>query len=654
MVTYEQWNKAIISYFFEDREPEEKVFLHISDETLPDIAEHAGFDVENAEESLKEAVRKKVVPCNMVRLPEIKPEDLSDVTSRQQLPQVAFLALCVLAASNMGKSEEVFHTNYYKPLNMLLFDKLNQGKPIGLKYKRWEEHWLYLRDWVEDNHDVALYLTKGPPNRKYVWYPISQCLISNRDRRNIYLFFRHFNLTPFSKVQDEKLESDLRDWLSSSSGSAKIERYFSRETYKESILNQVKSLLKHWDGVIPPEPPARGPILRTSTIRVQLHYNKPNNTEIRYWFLRRERNEIGLEDNLLGVKSLKTLNSEKWFRPQIDKKNAFWNLSNDIQLQTDEIKPIVYTLNHSDIWVFRKDKECDDGWISQRNMHLNEENRILFHKRLLNPVLTCLRQTCEHELEKPISINKNDIRKDWYYIPATPTTLKGFDDPNLWKLSVDPSNKISFKDGLSVDKNGHRAYLDICLPDVTLPDLGNSNDLSLQIGEQTFSVGKDRLVRLENKLGVGIHQLSYGKKTRELRIITPELPLKQPEKTLAAAISNQETIPIYSEEKIQEISNKSGVWLTGARFYGTDIPDCKLPTVPSSNQLIKSSAHLISSVIKLAIELKNGNTSIPEWFDEAIISIENNITLQTLVQKKLLQYKGKALSYEDLCKRGGE
>ena len=121
MITYKQWNKAIISYFFENCEPGEIVFLHTTPETLPEIAKHAGFDVDDAEESLKEAVRNKLISSNRVRLTRIDPDLFFNRTSENEPTQVAFLALCVLAASNMGTSEEVFHTNYYVPLNQLLF-----------------------------------------------------------------------------------------------------------------------------------------------------------------------------------------------------------------------------------------------------------------------------------------------------------------------------------------------------------------------------------------------------------------------------------------------------------------------------------------------------------------------------------------------------
>ena len=65
-------------------------------------------------------------------------------------------------------------------------------------------------------------------------------------------------------------------------------------------------------------------------------------------------------------------------------------------------------------------------------------------------------------------------------------------------------------------------------------------------------------------------------------------------------------------------------------------------------------AQLISSVVKLAIELRNNGVSVPEWFDETIQYLDDNVALRTLVQKKLQQYKKNALSYDDLRKRGGE
>lgn len=660
MVTYEQWNRAIIKHIFEACDPGETVFLNTTSETLSEIAEQEGFNVDDAVESLKEAVRKKVVveniiPPHKVWLFRVDPRHFINYTPEKDPPQVAFLALSVLAASMMESENSIAAFDYFSRLNQVLIGQLIKDAPKGFDRPLFQLCWKHLQRWAHKQHDVELYLTEGPTNQKYVWLPISQCLISNRYRRNIYLFFQHFNLTPFSKVQDEKLESDLHAWLSSSSGSAKIIRYFSKETYKQSILNQVKNLLEHWDGIIPPSLPTYTRH-RSSLIRVELQI-KMLDTQIRYWLRRRERDEIGLEDNLLGVESLQTFNSEKWFRPQTDKKNAFWNLSNDLQFKTAEKIPIVYTLGHSDIWVFRVDKECDEGWISHRNMHLNEDHLIVFKEWLREQVINCLSQTSGQKCEDPNPVYVDEAENGWLYLRTTPTKIVTFSDSILWRLSVKSSEQISFGGGLLVqDEYNHRAYLDICLPTIYAPDIGLPDEEPLQINEVTYSIDENRCVTLDNNFKPGDYQIKYGTKTRDLRVISPDHTSKQKNKTLVASFNKDPgKIPIYSEETIAEITDKSGVWLTGAKFYGKDIPDGESSEIRlDPNQSFKSHSEIISSVVKLAIQLKKNRISVPEWFDEAIKSIDQNACLRTLVQKKLRQYKEKALSYDDLRKRGGE
>lgn len=657
MPTYDEWNKAIISYVFENREPGEKVFLHTTAEALPDIAEHAGFNVQNAEESLKEAVRKKVVLKNVTSTDEIWLRRISP--AEKEPPHVAFLALCVLAASNMETTEEAYQTNYYLQLNKLLFGKSIGGKPKGLKYKEWEESWKHLQRWVKEEYDIELYLTQGHP--KYVWYPISQCLISNHERRNIYTFFHSHNLTPFSNIQEEKLEKDLGTWLRSSSGSAKIERFFSKEVYKQSIVNQVNMLLEHWDGIPIPPGPIIMPII--SKISVQFLPENSINEKIRYWFPRRGRDEIDCEDNSLEIGRLKTYTSKMWFRPVIDSKSTFWKLTDHLRLQTNETKPMVYTLHQSAVWVFRRDSECDNGWISKRNMQLHQNHIIVFQERYIERIKVYLSQSCEHDIDSLDPTYVNNEEYGWLHLRVKPTKLKSFDDPNLWMLSVKSSEQISFSGGLSVkDEDGHQAYLNICLPSISVPELGLSNDERLRICGQSLPVNKERLINLEDSMDVGIHLISYGGKTRELRIITPERSLEHQEKTLAAKLStDKKTIPTYYEKDIVDISEGLGVWLSGAMFLGKEIPkttwgNLAKPTIPKDKekQLLEIPAEIISSVVKEAIKLQKKRSPIPKWFKKTFKDLDQNVALRTLIQKKLQEYKEIALSYDDLHKLGGE
>ena len=656
MVTYEHWNKAIISYFFEDHDdPDEIVFLQTNAETLSEIADAklSGLNIVDAAASLTEVVREKVVFGNSVKLSPVNPPipgNLWGEFSEREPPQIAFLALMVLAASMMETAEDVLHTNYYVPLNQLLFDEQRKGCPEGIHLWQIEKFWKHLQLWALDQHHVELYFTEGPQNQKYVWYPKSQCMISHHDRRSIYCFFHDHEFTRFSDISDNQLEKVFGTWLQSSN-LAKIKRHFSNISYKQSILSQVRLLLEHWDGEIPPEP-LRGERQTTSLIRVELRFDQFDNVEIRYWFPRRGRDEIECRTNPLGIKHLQTFNSEKWFRPVTDNKGTFWNLSYHLELQTGEIRSIIYFLNCSNIWVFRIDSECDNGWISQQYMQLYENHRIVFRKHLANQVIDCLRQTCEEKIEEPSPINIDGAENDWLYLQVKPTNLSRFSDSRFWRLSVVSSKRISLIDGLlTKDQYGRRAYLDICLPTVFVPQLGLSNQEPLRIDEQEFSLDKDRLVTLHNALGPGIYQLTYGGQTRELRIISPEHSLERCDQTLIVSISeNQTSIPTYAMKKKSEILKESGIWLIGAKLFGNIPP----PLSPIDDEFSKVPAHLISSVLKVAIDFKKGKTPVPEWFDEAIEYLDQNINLRALIEKKLNFYDKTVLSYMELRKQIGK
>ena len=654
-MNYEQWNQAIISYFFEECEPGEIVFLQTNDETLAEIAAPFNFSAQEAAESLIKAVRNEVVKIgDRVNLWSIDPTNTWISFQGTEPPQVAFLALTVLAASRMESSVSASHTNYYLRLNELLFDKSNQGIPKGIKRQDFETLWKHLQKSVSDCYDVELYLTEGSLSRRYVWYPISQCLISKQDRRSVYRFFHLNDLTPFSNLTDSQLEAQLRYWCISSTGPAKIRHYLSNESYKRSILSQIQSLLKHWDGEIPPDAAPSSKSYTTALINVELRFNPFDKVEVRYWFPRRGRNEIDCKINSFGIKRLQTSGSERWFRPVIDEEGTFWETLNPLQLQTVEAKPIIYTLGRSDIWVFRRDSERDDGWLSQQNMQLYEDHLIVFRKSFVNQVIAYVEQTCELEVE-----TLSPIYDDWLCLRGTPTKPLSVSNSELWRLSVDSDKRIRFIGGLSVrDQNGHRAYLNICLPIVFVPDLRLSSEVPLKVGSQELSVGENRLVMLAGVVGPGVHKISYGGKTSYLRVVAPKRSLDHNNWALAATLPQDGSGMM---KKIAEISAESGVWLTGARFLGTDIPETTWDDVQTepqvqqedNNSFLRTPAELISSVIKVAIELKHDEASAPEWLGQAIIYLDQNVALRSLVQKKLGHYHEMALSYTDLREAGG-
>ena len=96
--------------------------------------------------------------------------------------------------------------------------------------------------------------------------------------------------------------------------------------------------------------------------------------------------------------------------------------------------------------------------------------------------------------------------------------------------------------------------------------------------------------------------------------------------------------------------------LTGTKFLGMDIPevtwnDVQTEPLIQTDGIPKSPADLISSVVKVAIALKQGGTPVPDWFDSTLEYLNQNIGIRILVEKKLQDYSKTALSYVDLCKR---
>ncbi len=505
MVTYEQWNRAIISYFFEDCEHGEKVFLHTTPETLPEIAKHAGFDVVDAEESLKDAVRKKVIinrviPTDEIWLRRISPAD-------KEHPHVAFLALCVLAAYNMGTSEEVFHTNYYVPLNILLFDKPNEGKPKGLKYRDWEEFWIYLQDWVKDKHDVKLYLTQGHP--KYVWYPISQCLISKYDENKLHAIFKEAELKPGAYLAEKQLLDILCRCKFFTNLSLKIKRPIIDQKTAEVrlILGQIQLLLKNWDGEVW-ERIRRG-TTRPSSTSISVHlFDMPDEIdEVCYWFRRRQKSQITFKHNSLNVETLQPFD-DQWYEPYVMRANpvSFQMLQNGTELKTTDANPFTYRIKPSDIWVFRWDEDRADGWLSQDNLLLHEEHLIVYCQKLEWEVVSFLEQVCDKiSASKPIRIEGKNT--GWQYIKAKPT---GFTDSSLFgfRITTSETDQIKFVDGLPL--GGQRnSYIDFCLPTIVVPNLIADSDEPFFMNGQPVNIPSNRKIELPDKPDTDKFHLSY-------------------------------------------------------------------------------------------------------------------------------------------------
>ncbi len=184
MTRYQDWNAALVHQFTQGIPLDSPVFLGITEGVLEEVGSRLGLAPGEARTDFISAVRSAIVINARVHLEHLR-ERYRDGT-----PQgVAFLALCVLAAYDMGKDEDLDAKNYFKGLRELLgVDAEEAGRPRGMRAGSEAEEplWRTWNLWLEQAGFVS---TAHKQAERYIGYPISQALVRHADHRSLIKVF---------------------------------------------------------------------------------------------------------------------------------------------------------------------------------------------------------------------------------------------------------------------------------------------------------------------------------------------------------------------------------------------------------------------------------------------------------------------------------
>jgi hypothetical protein len=185
---YQQWNTALIQYFTVGVGVGERIYLSVDDETLDNIGRRfSSKEVPRGKwsQAFQRAVKEYVVNDGAVDLEVLQGRD-----PKRRPRGVAFLGLCVLAASHMANEDEISDINYFTRLKEILQVSSNTPRPRGMSSGCQAEEPLW-RDWnlwlLERGFQPSAHEGSGP--RKYIEYPISQCLLRQADKDRLQEFF---------------------------------------------------------------------------------------------------------------------------------------------------------------------------------------------------------------------------------------------------------------------------------------------------------------------------------------------------------------------------------------------------------------------------------------------------------------------------------
>ncbi|WP_061960530.1 hypothetical protein [Demequina flava] len=256
---YSSWNDAVAAIIYPEAEDAGPSYLDLEDDILAEIAKAANWSGDPVS-GLRDAVAGVVVSSGRLRLNTLTVERrvwMRDANTRKQPPPIlAFLAMTVVAAEQMGADDSPYAKNAYYPQLAaalgLATDKASLSDVQKHYSARAEDYWGALNWWLEECDGARGLPTAYALSHRYVGLPLSQALVRDGDRKKFIHFFVKYGLAPGMEIAGADLEGYLGEWFSLEScpASMSLKKLWSRDSTRARIADVVALELAGWDGSV--------------------------------------------------------------------------------------------------------------------------------------------------------------------------------------------------------------------------------------------------------------------------------------------------------------------------------------------------------------------------------------------------------------------
>lgn len=196
-------------------------------------------------------------------------------------PALSLLAVLSMAADAMVASDNISANNYYSRLSDLLEksgSKVSNVQQLASNYRACAvELWTSLIDWLNawqgDRGIPTVPLpgqTGDADSRKYIRMPISQALLRESDRQNLYKMFTANNLDPAMNMSVELMKVVIDQWITSPYRTDQLKKIWKEDDYKESLVLLTIALLESWPGSETESQSESGGIVTSTSSKVGL------------------------------------------------------------------------------------------------------------------------------------------------------------------------------------------------------------------------------------------------------------------------------------------------------------------------------------------------------------------------------------------------
>lgn len=231
--------------------------MDLEDEELEKIAAAAGYSGSNIAAELPRVVRAVTVGSEgkfSLRILDVRSRGWIvrnlKKPSVEPPPCLAFLAVTVLAAEEMGSDGDLAASAYYARLARLL-QLRDSDNSLRTQYSRHAEYlWRCLNRWLEDLDGIRGLPTAYALNYRFVGLPMSQALVRHHDRRKFPSMFAQYGLSAGMRLAPEDLVQYLDAWLTTegTSATANLRKLWTQPESHERLASIAAVELANWDG----------------------------------------------------------------------------------------------------------------------------------------------------------------------------------------------------------------------------------------------------------------------------------------------------------------------------------------------------------------------------------------------------------------------
>ena len=304
---YFRWNRIVVEQLLLAPPPTEDVYLCINPRILARVIDDAGFGFltsSQAEQQFSTAIG------NVYLKRVIRYSDHLHVLRRcsnDGFPDcAAFLAGSVLAAYRMHSDEIVSGIAYYKHLADLLNCNIHRSHPVGFNPKVFESLWVYLHNWLREEHGRRLAMPKGDIGlKRFIALPLAHVPLRSLDIEKLPSFFAWAGYQPGDRVRRDQLLVVLNRWQDSKKVLTPTGAKALSDGRGDAVLAQVSAELESWDGSLVESASRRSGL-------VELHYDIEQRNPILSYLPRRP---TGFPESFDDGERLFEASDDGWYSP---------------------------------------------------------------------------------------------------------------------------------------------------------------------------------------------------------------------------------------------------------------------------------------------------------------------------------------------------